>query len=119
MGQGVLPNHLWDDPLGQGLRVSYDVHKFSIGASYGGVRRHSEEPDKKRRVETMFMLKGCPRCSGDLYTEKDIFGTFISCVQCGFHKDVASEPADRPRAQNQHPVSSLEVSSQEHRKVAA
>jgi hypothetical protein len=27
--------------------------------------------------------KGCKRCSGDLFMEKDIEGTYISCLQCG------------------------------------
>ena len=29
----------------------------------------------------MFMLKGCPRCRGDLYTGLD---DEISCMQCGY-----------------------------------
>ena len=39
----------------------------------------------------MFWLKNCPRCSGDLYEETDIYGPYISCVQCGFNKDIPDQ----------------------------
>jgi hypothetical protein len=28
-------------------------------------------------------LKGCKRCSGDLFLEKDVDGVYVSCLQCG------------------------------------
>ena len=34
----------------------------------------------------MFKLKGCPRCGGDLREERDKYGTYEICLQCGFHK---------------------------------
>lgn len=36
----------------------------------------------------MFWFKECPRCSGDLYEEEDVFGLYVSCMQCGFQKDL-------------------------------
>lgn len=33
-------------------------------------------------------FKACPRCSGDLYPDEDSDGKFITCIQCGFSKDV-------------------------------
>jgi hypothetical protein len=45
----------------------------------------------------MFLLKQCPRCSGDLVTGSDQYGEYVSCMQCGFCKDVL----------NQEPVSNL------------
>lgn len=33
-------------------------------------------------------LKNCPRCSGDLYNERDSYGSYVSCAQCGFQRDV-------------------------------
>ena len=30
----------------------------------------------------MFWIKACPRCKGDLYEGSDIYGTYISCLQC-------------------------------------
>ena len=31
----------------------------------------------------MYWLKGCNKCGGDLYLEKDRFGSYVSCLQCG------------------------------------
>ena len=31
----------------------------------------------------MYWLKGCKKCGGDLYLEKDKFGSYVSCLQCG------------------------------------
>lgn len=31
----------------------------------------------------MVWLKGCKRCDGDLYLEKDNFGSSVLCFQCG------------------------------------
>lgn len=31
----------------------------------------------------MFILRSCPRCLGDLYQERDSFGYFVRCLQCG------------------------------------
>ena len=38
----------------------------------------------------MFWLKRCPRCSGDLYSDQDQYGAFVSCLQCGLARDVVS-----------------------------
>ena len=39
----------------------------------------------------MLMLKGCPRCKGDLYLHRDHDGPFLSCMQCGYIKDLDDE----------------------------
>jgi hypothetical protein len=31
----------------------------------------------------MFYLKACTKCEGDLTLEKDSFGAFLKCLQCG------------------------------------
>ena len=31
----------------------------------------------------MFKLQGCPKCHGDLCTGEDIYGAYLSCIQCG------------------------------------
>ena len=36
----------------------------------------------------MFWFKLCPRCSGDLYEDRDQYGRFITCMQCGLTRDV-------------------------------
>ena len=33
----------------------------------------------------MLFLKGCSRCLGDLYQERDIYGNYIVCLQCGYY----------------------------------
>ncbi len=40
-------------------------------------------PGKKDKEGKVFYFKGCPRCKGDVYVEKDSFGTYRKCLQCG------------------------------------
>ena len=30
----------------------------------------------------------CPKCRGDLEIRRDIYGMFISCLQCGLQRDL-------------------------------
>ena len=39
----------------------------------------------------MFWFKLCPRCTGDLFEDRDQYGSFITCMQCGFSKDIPAE----------------------------
>ena len=32
----------------------------------------------------MLTLKGCPRCQGDMNTNKDMYGEYMECLQCGY-----------------------------------
>ena len=32
----------------------------------------------------MIKLKACPKCHGDLYLERDQYGRYMSCLQCGY-----------------------------------
>ena len=41
----------------------------------------------------MFKLRGCPKCHGDLYLGEDIYGIYLSCVQCGRYFAVAEKTA--------------------------
>ena len=41
-----------------------------------------------RRVE-MLELKACPRCKGDMHTNRDMYGSYKECLQCGHMQDVA------------------------------
>jgi DNA-directed RNA polymerase subunit M/transcription elongation factor TFIIS len=43
----------------------------------------------------MFWLKHCPRCAGDLYQEQDIDGSYIACLQCGYHSSATDETSPR------------------------
>ena len=44
----------------------------------------------------MIKFKGCPRCGGDLLLADDVFGKYLSCLQCGFLRDLAQRP-EEPR----------------------
>ena len=48
---------------------------------------------------TSLILKGCPKCKGDLKLTRDSDGAFISCLQCGLLRDVSdgSVQAKLPR----------------------
>jgi hypothetical protein len=35
----------------------------------------------------MLYAKACPRCSGDIKLDKDNYGVYAKCLQCGFNKD--------------------------------
>ena len=39
----------------------------------------------------MFWLKSCPRCRGDLFQNRDHYGWYVSCLQCGHHLNEAAE----------------------------
>lgn len=39
----------------------------------------------------MLYLKACPRCRGDVKYERDIYGPFLECLQCGFQISSRSE----------------------------
>ena len=36
----------------------------------------------------MLRLKGCPRCKGDLHTNRDLYGSYTECLQCGYMRDL-------------------------------
>ncbi len=71
--------------------------------------------------ETMMRLKGCPHCTGDVYEERDRYGTYTACLQCGHHLTEAEEvvlhlggwfPAEDDR-----PAASAETATREEEKV--
>ena len=41
----------------------------------------------------MLQLKACPRCAGDLHTNRDLYGTYAECLQCGYMKDLPEPSA--------------------------
>ena len=36
----------------------------------------------------MINLKACPKCHGDLSLQKDQYGRYLSCLQCGYLKEL-------------------------------
>ncbi len=33
-------------------------------------------------------FNACPKCRGDLELRRDIYGMFVSCLQCGLQRDL-------------------------------
>ena len=43
--------------------------------------------------------KGCPRCGGDLFIDKDYDGWYEQCLQCAFRRELrVVEPKKEPVA---------------------
>ena len=42
-------------------------------------------------------FKACPKCRGDLRLCKDMSGQYLSCLQCGYLKDLVKEPEIQER----------------------
>lgn len=59
----------------------------------------------------MLYLKSCKKCGGDMYQEKDTYGHFRQCLQCGLVQDLDAKPAlpcrSLPRRQSALPKSPL------------
>jgi hypothetical protein len=45
----------------------------------------------------LWKLKACPKCKGAIFGDADKFGRYLSCVNCGWSKDL-SEGAQLPRS---------------------
>ena len=43
----------------------------------------------------MMLLKVCPRCRGDMFTNRDRYGEYRQCIQCGCMIDVV-RPKEPP-----------------------
>lgn len=39
----------------------------------------------------MLYSKACPRCSGDIKLDRDNFGVYAKCLQCGFNRDFVTK----------------------------
>ena len=46
----------------------------------------------------MLLLKACPRCGGDMYRERDLYGSYASCLNCGYLLDVQDHTQDQERS---------------------
>ena len=55
----------------------------------------------------MFWLKGCPWCGGDLFSDTDVLGSYITCFQCSRDlndADVAALQSRRTARARNNPV---------------
>ena len=41
----------------------------------------------------MIYFNACPKCHGDLTMNQDGYGAFVSCIQCGFMRDIDVKPS--------------------------
>ena len=39
----------------------------------------------------MFWFKSCPKCHGDLYSNSDVYGSYVACLQCSNYLTEAEE----------------------------
>ncbi len=46
-------------------------------------------PKSSKKDDKVFYFKGCPRCKGDVLVEKDSFGIYRKCMQCGRIQDLS------------------------------
>lgn len=56
----------------------------------------------------MWQLKGCARCGGDVYINRDEYGWYVQCLQCGYH----SELVNIEEARKQMPKETEEVTAE-------
>ena len=38
----------------------------------------------------MVIFKACPRCRGDMHVNRDFYGDYRECLQCGLMEDIVS-----------------------------
>lgn len=50
---------------------------------------YSSPPSRGSGMKPQFRLKACPRCGGDLARDRDEYGDYDRCFQCGYVADLA------------------------------
>ena len=45
----------------------------------------------------MLKLKNCPRCRGDMHSNRDLYGPYSECLQCGHMQYGDAAPVARTR----------------------
>ncbi len=62
---------------------------------YGKAAQQDSHSPSPGRIHRMFYLKGCSKCHGDLTLEKDAYGAFLKCLQCGKLTEVNEKGGQR------------------------
>jgi tRNA(Ile2) C34 agmatinyltransferase TiaS len=44
----------------------------------------------KKKMRAGFVNKRCPKCGGNVYIDKDFYGWYEKCLQCGYASDLQS-----------------------------
>ncbi len=42
----------------------------------------------------MLWFKNCPKCRGDIYLDHDLYGDYVTCLQCGYTSDYPPRTPD-------------------------
>ncbi len=42
-------------------------------------------------MKQQLYLKACPRCKGDMHANRDMYGEYKECLQCGYMVDIDKE----------------------------
>ena len=59
----------------------------------------------------MFFFKACTKCQGDMCVDRDRYGTYVSCLQCGSLKEVK---ADESIVSHTNPQAAAELVTGRH-----
>ena len=60
----------------------------------------------------MLRLKACPRCKGDVVFERDAWGWYEQCIQCGYLRDLQNEDeVERQQTKEEETQVRLKVTS--------
>ncbi len=41
-----------------------------------------------QELKEMVDFRACPRCKGDLHLNRDVYGRYRECLQCGYMEDI-------------------------------
>lgn len=47
----------------------------------------------------MLRFKSCPRCKGDVLIDKDVYGWYEQCLQCGYQRDLKNVGKVKPQSE--------------------
>ena len=59
--------------------------------------KRGKRKKKAKLMVSKVMLKSCPRCAGDIQSNRDSYGEYKKCLQCGWMEDAekSSVPKDQ------------------------
>lgn len=61
----------------------------------------------------MLYTKACPRCSGDIKLDRDNYGVYAKCLQCGFNRDFVTRRESTPMSDGTGSLFGPEVAAAE------
>ena len=62
-------------------------------------------------------FKECPKCHGDLFDGEDLHGRYVSCIQCGYMRDLPEE-ISHPLAGKSFVIDAPKPAKERRKKVA-